>query len=133
MRSFSEIRIGLEGTSSVIVTRELTVAHFFPSMPEVYSTPMMIYLMELAAGSAIAKLLPDGWMSVGTEVRVKHLASTPIGDTVTALATIIDIVNRAIVFRVEAHDSIRKIGEGTHVRVAMSLSGFARRLARRRS
>lgn len=133
MQFLSEIRIGSEGTSSVIVTRELTVAHFVPSMPEVYSTPMMIYLMELAAGSAIARLLPDGWISVGTEVHVKHLASTPIGDTVTALATVIDIVNRAIVFRVEAHDSIQKIGEGTHVRVPMSLSGFTRLLARGRS
>jgi hypothetical protein len=42
--------------------------------------------------------------------------------------TIIDSVNRAIVL---AHDSIQKMGQGIHVRVPPSLSGFAQRLARR--
>ena len=73
----SEIPVGASATETVVVTRELTVAHFAAGMPEVYGTPLMIYLMELASAKAVAPYLPPGWVSVGTEVNVKHLAATP--------------------------------------------------------
>ncbi|MGI9183037.1 MAG: thioesterase family protein, partial [Longimicrobiaceae bacterium] len=47
-----------------MVTRDLTVAHFHAGSPEVYGTPMMIYLMEVAAAAAIQPYLPEGWVSV---------------------------------------------------------------------
>ena len=75
----ANIPIGASARKSVVVTRDLTVAHFHPNMPEVYGTPMMIYLMEVAAAEAIEKHLPDGWASVGAIVSVRHLAATPVG------------------------------------------------------
>jgi predicted thioesterase len=48
------IPLGASATRSVVVTRDLTVAHYHPGLPEAYGTPMMIYLMEVAAGEAIA-------------------------------------------------------------------------------
>ena len=84
MRATSNIPVGASASKSVVVTRELTVAHFHPDMPEVYGTPLMIYLMEVAAADAIHKYLPEGWVSVGVRVDVKHLAATPVGLTVTA-------------------------------------------------
>ena len=87
-RKLSVILIGASASESVVVTRELTVAHFAAHMPEVYGTPLMIYLMELASARAIAPFLPPGSVSVGTEVNVKHLAATPVGLTVTATATV---------------------------------------------
>jgi len=57
--------------------------------------------------------------------------ATSVGETVRAVATVIQIVDRSIVFSVEAHDSDQKIGEGTHARAPASLSGLARRLRRR--
>jgi len=66
---------------------------------------MMVYLMELAAGNAIARFLSDGWISVGTEVHVKHLAATPVGQTVRAVATVIQIVDRSAVFSVTFRSS----------------------------
>jgi len=62
MTSHPVIPVGLSGSASVIVTRELTVAHWVPGMPEVYGTPFMIYLMEVAAGRAIEQFLPVGWI-----------------------------------------------------------------------
>ena len=70
-----DIPIGATASETVVVTRELTVAHFAPHMPEVYGTPLMIYLMEIASAHAVAPYLPPGWVSVGTEVNVKHLAA----------------------------------------------------------
>ena len=46
MKATANIPVGASATKSMIVTREMTVAHFHSHMPEVYGTPMMIYLME---------------------------------------------------------------------------------------
>ena len=102
MKPAAAIPVGASATQSVIVTRELTVAHFHPNMPEVYGTPLMIYLMEVTAAEAIQKYLPEGWVSVGVSVNVEHLAATPTGLTVTATAEVISVDDRTVTFAVEA-------------------------------
>jgi predicted thioesterase len=106
----------------------MTVAHFHPDMPEVYGTPMMIYLMEVAAAAAIQEYLPEGWVSVGALVNVRHLAATPVGFTVTAKAEVINVNDNLVTFAVEAHDGVEKIGEGTHVRAPVELERFDKRM-----
>src|SRR5438552_775736 len=98
-------------------------------MPEVYGTPLMIYLMELASARAIAPFLPPGSVSVGTEVNVKHLAATPLGLTVTATATVTAVAGRLVSFAVRAHDGVELIGEGTHVRAVVDVERFNARVA----
>jgi fluoroacetyl-CoA thioesterase len=120
--------VGATGEASVIVTPELTVGHGVPGMPLVYGTPFMIWLMEVASYSAAARYLPDGWVSVGTEVNIRHLAATPVGRTVTAKAKIIAVSERAIRFAVRAHDGVALIGEGIHVRAPVELARFERRM-----
>lgn len=130
MRSeaLAEIPIGAVAKESVVVTRELTVAHFHPDMPEVYGTPMMIYLMEVAAAAAIERYLPAGWVTVGTKVDIEHLAPTPVGRTVTARATVLAVEGKTVAFAVEAHDGVRQIGRGRHQRAAIELEKFRARL-----
>lgn len=112
-----------------VVTRDKTVAHFHDDMPEVYGTPMMIYLMELAAANAIAPYLPPGWVSVGAAVHVKHLAATPVGFTVVARAEILEWNGKTVTLKVEARDDVELIGEGTHVRAPVELARFQRGVA----
>ncbi len=127
-----KIRPGMMGSETTVVTREITVAHFHPEMPEVYGTPFMIYLMEVAASKAIQPFLPAGWVSVGTEVNVKHLAATPLGRTVTATARVASLGDRLVTFSVEAHDGVEQIGVGIHVRAVIDLSRFERHLQAKR-
>jgi fluoroacetyl-CoA thioesterase len=122
----------MTGTETTVVTREITVAHFHPQMPEVFGTPFMIFLMEVAASNAIQALLPPGWVSVGTEVNVKHLAATPVARTVTATAKVESVRDGLVTFFVEAHDGVEQIGVGTHVRAAIDLPRFERRLQAKR-
>ena len=122
------LRAGMTGSETTIVTRELTVAHFHPTMPEVYGTPFLIYLLEEAASNAIRDQLPEGWASVGYEVHIKHLAPTPVGRTVTATARLYAIDGRFVKFTVEAHDGVAKISQGTHVRALVELSRFNKNL-----
>ena len=120
------IPVGAWASIKETVTHELTVAHRHADMPEVYGTPMMIYLMELAAAKAIAPYLPPGWVSVGAAVDVTHRAATPVGFTVVARAEVIEWDGKTVTFAVEARDDIELIGEGRHVRAPIDFARFER-------
>jgi len=122
-----DVRVGMTGRREALVTRELTVGAHVEGMPLVYATPMMIMLMEVACGSAVASCLPPGWVTVGSEVNVRHLAPTRLGRTVVATSRVVEVEGRSVLFAVEAHDGERKIGEGTHRRGAVNLAAFATR------
>jgi fluoroacetyl-CoA thioesterase len=124
-----KVRVGMTGRHEVVVTRELTVGAHVDGMPFVFGTPMMILAMEVASGRAAAAHLPPGWVTVGSEVNIRHLAPTPTGRTVTATARVVEVSGRSVLFAVEAHDGERKIGEGTHRRGAVNLESFAKRMA----
>ncbi len=131
LNPFEKVRIGAVGTATTVVTRELTVRHFHAEMPEVYGTPFMIYLMEVAASNAVQPDLPAGWASVGVDVNIRHLAATPVGSTVVAQATVTAIDDRLIHYAVEARDETALIGQGTHTRAPIDLARFERRLGGR--
>ena len=126
----ADVRPGMEGRIEEIVTPELTVGGRVPGMPLVYATPMMIYLMEMACGNSILGHLPDGWVTVGMEVNVKHLAATPVGRKVVATSRVLEVTEKSVLFSVEAHDGVRKIGEGTHRRGAVNVPAFLERFSR---
>jgi predicted thioesterase len=107
---------------------EQTVGHFVKEMPMVFATPMMILQMELASADAVKPALEPGWVTVGTEVDIRHLAATPIGATVRTIARVIEVERRLIRFEVEAFDDKRRIGEGRHARGLVNVESFTRRL-----
>ena len=123
----ADVRVGMEGRQETVVTPELTVGGHVPGMPLVYGTPMMIFLMEVACGQSIRDRLPEGWVTVGMEVNVRHLAATPVGRTVVATSRVIEVTEKTVLFAVEAHEGERKIGEGTHRRGAVNVPAFLER------
>lgn len=127
MNPLEKVAAGMTASMLVTVTPEMTVGHVVPGMPEVYGTPMMILHMEMAAGSAVQSLLPAGHVSVGMMVNIRHLAATPVGRTVRAIARIVAVEARSVLFDVEAWDGDRKIGDGTHRRGVVDVAEFERR------
>jgi predicted thioesterase len=127
MKASDHVTIGMTAEKTVTVTSEMTVSHFVANMPHVYATPMMILHMEMASGSSIASYLPEGFVSVGMDVKVRHLAATPVGRTVRAIARVVKIEPKSVVFEVEAWNGDRKIGDGTHRRGIVNLVEFERR------
>jgi fluoroacetyl-CoA thioesterase len=127
MNALDKVAIGMTAAKTVTVTSEMTVGHFVPNMPQVYATPMMILLMEMASGTAIASHLPEGFVSVGMDVKVRHLAATPVGGTVRAISRVLEIDRKSVVFEVEAWDGDRKIGDGTHRRGVVNVVEFEER------
>jgi predicted thioesterase len=122
------IKVGMSAERTLVVPLERTVGHFLPGMPMVYATPMMILEMEMASGDAIRGYLAAGWITVGTEVDIKHLAASLIGATVRTTAKVIAVERRVIRFEVEAFEGERKIGEGRHARGLVNVASFNKRL-----
>lgn len=127
MRPLDSVIVGMAAEKMVTITAEMTVGHAVPGMPAVYGTPMMILHMEMAAGSAIQSSLPAGYVSVGMMVNIRHLAATPVGRTVRAVARVVGVEDKSILFEVEAWDRGRKIGDGTHRRGLVNVAEFEKR------
>jgi predicted thioesterase len=121
------ITIGMSAERTLVVPPERTVGHFVRGMPMVYATPMMILEMEMASADATNPFLQSGWVTVGTEVDIRHLAATPVGATVRTTARVIAVERRVIRFAVEAFDDKRRIGEGRHARGLVNVEAFNKR------
>ena len=100
-------------------------------LPEVLATPVMIMAMENAALNAMRPFLEPGESAVGTEIEVRHLAATPVGQNVRADAEVIAADGKQIVFKVSARDETEEIGNGTHQRTMINLPSFNERLAKK--
>jgi fluoroacetyl-CoA thioesterase len=122
------IKVGMSAERILVVPPERTVGHILPGMPMVFATPMMILEMELASGDAIAACLAPGWVTVGTEVDIRHLAASAVGATVRTTSRVSAVERRVIRFEVEAFEGQRKIGEGRHARGLVNLDSFNKRL-----
>ena len=121
------IKVGMSAERTLNVTPDRTVRHVIPTMPAVFGTPMMIMEMELTSADAIAAHLEPGWVTVGTEVDIRHLAASPVGAKVRTTARVIAVKRRVIRFAVEAFDGGRRIGEGRHARGLVNLATFNKR------
>lgn len=104
-------------TLTEVVTDEMTAKRIGTAGAKILSTPNMLGLMEGAALELAKCYLEEGMTTVGVEAHVKHLASTPVGMKVSAIATLRSIERRKMWFDIEVHDENGKCGEGSHLRI----------------
>ncbi|MBQ6079616.1 MAG: thioesterase family protein [Muribaculaceae bacterium] len=122
------ITTGLRHTSRLLVTEgDTAIARGSGNLP-VLATPAMMALMENAAMLAVANYLPEGCTTVGGQICATHLKPTPVGETVTATATVTRVDGKKIEFRVEAYCYDTLLGEGTHLRYIVDKEKFMSRL-----
>ncbi|NLF13430.1 MAG: thioesterase [Anaerolineaceae bacterium] len=89
----------------------------------------MVLLMERAGVAAVDSLLPEGYLTVGAHLDVRHLSPTPVGFEVVARAELLEVDGRSLTFRVTLHDGMEVAGEGLHHRAIVSLERFGQRVA----
>jgi len=118
------VELGIKGHQEVTVTENNIAANVGSGKVRVFSTPMMIALMEKAACLSIEPALEDGFSSVGTKINVSHISATPIGMKVWADTEVIEIDRRRVTFGVKAYDERGLIGEGTHDRFIIDVDKF---------
>ena len=115
---------GLKAEKTELVTKDNTAIKFGSGSVAVYATPAMVGLMEGACVAVVDPLLPKAMSTVGIDLSVKHLAATPIGVTVWAVAELLEINGRRLIFKVEAFDNKEQIGKGTHERYIIDIEQF---------
>lgn len=124
------LRVGLIGEAIATVTSEDTAKSLGSGSLDVYATPAMTALMESAAVSAVDSRLNDDHASVGIELNVRHLAATPVGERITAMAEITRIDGKRVTLEIRAWDEHELIGEGTHTRYIIDADDFMKRVRR---
>ncbi len=130
-RIMPEIEIGLKGTEEMVVEKK-DLASFMGNMgADVLSTHRVVLLMEQAARKAIEGRVPEGKMTVGTVIHMRHLAATPLGRKVRAEAHLREIDRARLVFDVVVYDEFEKISEGVNERFVVSVEKFLGKVKRK--
>lgn len=124
---------GLMGKAEMIVKEEDLVSRLGDLPVNVLSTPRLIQLMEEAAVNAIQDIIPPDQLTLGTQVKIKHLSATPLGMKVTGNAILKEVHKNRLLFLVDAYDEKEKIAEGEHERVFVSKEHFRRKVEKKRS
>jgi predicted thioesterase len=124
----SKLKVGTTKEREITVASNMTTSFLWEG-ENVLSTPAMIMEMEETCRLLLKEqAIPESdWDSVGTIVDIRHLAATPVGAQVSLKARVVSIDGRRVMFDVEAHDKLDKIGEGRHERFIINVPKFRAR------
>ncbi|MBW6490117.1 MAG: thioesterase family protein [Lentimicrobium sp.] len=107
---------GIKGYAEIVVSENDTAVKYGSGLLEVFATPAMIALMEKTAQLSVQGKLPKGYITLGTEICVKHLKPTLTGMCVKCSSELIDSTRKKLEFKVLVYDEKGTIGEGIHKR-----------------
>ena len=124
---------GLSGKSEMMVKNEDVVSQLGRIEADVLSTPRLVQLMEAAAIEAIQIFIPPDQLTLGTQMKIKHLSATPLGMKVVAHALLKEVNQNRLLFLVDAYDEIEKIAEGEHERVIVSKERFLEKVSKKKA
>ena len=119
---------GIQGKSILEVTEKDTAEAFGSGIVAVFATPAMIGLMENTAHLSVQPYLERGYITVGTEVNIRHIKATPVGAKVTAESELLEVEGNKLKFRLNAYDEQGQIGFGTHTRYVVHAESFLKKV-----
>lgn len=122
------LKPGLVGTASVRVNRANTASALGNEGVDVFATPFLVALVEEAARNAVEPHLPEGRLTLGGLVELRHLAPSPLGFEILARAELTEVKGPKLVFVVEVSDQAEKVAEGRHVRFLGDRGEFAQKV-----
>ena len=123
---------GLTGKAEMVVAEEDLVSRLGSMALDVLSTPRLIQLLEEASINAVAGYLSPDQLTLGAEMRIKHLSATPLGMKVRAYAILKKVNGNRLLFWVDAQDELEKVAEGEHERVLTSKERFSQKVEKKR-
>lgn len=118
---------GLAATTTLTVSDADTARSVGSGSVLVLATPRLLALCEEATVAAVAGHLEPGSTTVGIQVRLDHVAASPVGRLVTAEATLEKVAGRKLFFTVSAHDDRGLVAAGKVTRVIVDEASFMAR------
>lgn len=125
------LKVGITHEIERETTEDMSAQKVFPHVPNVYATSVMVGHMEAVCAEMVLPHLGEGEQTVGTGMKFKHMAATPLGMKVryTAKLTVVD--GPKLAFDVEGFDEVDKIGEATHYRFIINAEKFNSNVAKK--
>ena len=128
MEAINELYSGMTAEASFRVEERHTAPHVGSGSVRVLATPSLIAFMEIVAHKSLEQHLPEGKTSVGISIEMRHLAATPVGETVRVACEILEVDGRKITISTQAWDEHEKVADGEHQRVIIDIERFMQRV-----
>ncbi|MFO7555328.1 MAG: thioesterase family protein [Desulfobacterales bacterium] len=112
-------------------TEDMSAQKVYPHVPNVYATRAMVGHIEEVCADLVLPYLGEGEQTVGTGMKFKHMAATPLGMKVRYNAKLTEVDGPKLTFEVEGFDEVDKIGEATHYRFIINAEKFNSRVAKK--
>ena len=121
------LQAGLTATRRVEVDAARTIS-FMGDDCRVYSTPNLLYDIEMACRDLLLAHIEPGKDSVGTRVELDHVGATLLGMWVEITVTLSSVNGNAVVFDFSARDALEEVARGKHSRFIVGIEKTAQRL-----
>jgi len=121
------LHVGLSATRRVEIDAGRTIS-FMGDECRVYSTPRLLYDIEMACRDLLLAHIEPGKDSVGTRVELDHLGATLMGMWVEITVTLTEVNGNAVAFEFTARDAIETVARGKHNRFIVGIEKTAQRL-----
>ena len=121
------LKAGLSATRRVDIDRDRTIS-FMGDDCRVYSTPNLLYDIEMACRDLLLEHIEPGRDSVGTRVELDHVGATLMGMWVDISVTLSAVDGGAVCFDFSARDAVEEVARGKHNRFIVGIEKTAQRL-----
>ena len=118
------LKPGLTATCRITVDTARTIG-FMGEELRVYSTPSLLYDVEVACRELILPHVGEGKDSVGTRVEFDHVGATLLGMWVEITVTLTEVNGPAVTFEFAARDEVEEVARGKHNRYVVGLEKTA--------
>ena len=126
------LQAGLTLTRRIDIDRERTIS-FMGDECRVYSTPRMLYDIEMACRDLLLEHIESGKDSVGTRVELDHVGATLMGMWVEVSVTLATVNGNAVAFDFTVRDAVEEVARGKHNRFIVGIEKTAQRLQAKRA
>jgi len=121
------LKPGLTATARVDIDAARTIG-FMGDECRVYSTPSLLYDIEIACRDLLLAHIESGKDSVGTRVELDHVGATLLGMWVEITVTLKEVNGPAVSFEFTARDALEEVARGKHSRFIVGTEKTAQRL-----
>jgi predicted thioesterase len=126
------LQAGLTASRRIDIDRERTIS-FMGDECRVYSTPRMLYDIEMACRDLLLAHIESGKDSVGTRVELDHVGATLMGMWVEVSVTLATVNGNAVSFDFTVRDAVEEVARGKHNRFIVGIEKTAQRLQAKRA